>query len=723
MSFRGRQFAAVAVSLAFLASVPAAADDDDDGGDYGKRPDFVTGPISRIVYDGVNDDLLTGGLGKDGLAFLTPPPALADPLNPTAAELRRLAIYNNYRALIDTTEGGGYGTIYGPNIRADGSDSMEQGLIPGVEVIAFANARSDGDDEDDDDDGGSARRNVTMMVQVPDSFDPAQACIVTGPSSGSRGVYGAIGTSGEWGLKNGCAVTYTDKGTGTGAHYLQDNTVGLIDGKRQDARLAGRNSTFTAPISKRQRQAFNAETPNRFAFKHAHSQRNPEKDWGRDVLRSIEFAFYVLNKEYPRAGLHPSNTIVIASSISNGGGSSVRAAEQDRKGLIDGIAVSEPNVNPRFDPRFTIVQGDDAPIVKHSRSLYDYTSLVHLYQGCANLDPAIADAGANFFGTGGDFEALGVARCASLALLGLLSASDLEDQAAEAQRIINDFAIQPEQNIVQPSHWTFFIPQAVTITYAKAYSRASVLDNVCGYSFAADVALAPAPISPSGEAILFSTSGGIPPTGGVQVINNDSLGGPLRDSFSISSNGVADQNIEGALCARALATGRDPVSGDRLEGAERKRHKALLRGIKEVRAKGDLGGLPAIFVTGRNDAILPINHTSRAYFGLNAVVEGTDSNLRYYEILNAQHLDAFNAFFPEFAQAFIPLHHYFLEALDIMLDHLRNGTALPPSQVVRTVPRSIEGPDLSDANLPEIKSPAAEGDEITFAEGQVRIPD
>ena len=724
MSFGGRQIAAVAVSLAFLASMPAAADDDDDG-DAAKRPDFVTGPISRIVYDGENDDLLTGGLGKDGLAFLTPPPTFVQPLNPTAAELRRLAIYNNYRALIDTTEGGGYGIIYGPNIRADGTDSGGQGLIPGVEVIAFANGRGDDDeDEDDDDDGGSARRNVTMMVQVPDSFDPSRACIVTGPSSGSRGVYGAIGTSGEWGLKNGCAVAYTDKGTGTGAHYLQDNTVGLIDGKRADARDAGRQSTFTAPISKRQRERFNAEFPDRFAFKHAHSQRNPEKEWGRNVLQSIEFAFYVLNREFPGANIEPKNTIVIASSVSNGGGASVLAGEQDHKGLIDGIAVSEPNVNPRFSPRFTIVQGDNPPIVKHSRSLYDYTTVLNVYQGCANLDPAVADAAFNLFGTGEAFEALGAARCASLASRGLLNAGNLEAQAAEAQAVINDFAIQPEQNIVQPSHWSAFIPQAISLTYANAYSRSSVLDNLCGYSFVAVDALAPAPILPEDEAELFSTSNGIPPTGTVQVVNNDSPGGPLQDSFSLSaSNGTPDQNLDGALCARALATGRDPVSGKRLRGKEQRRHRALLRGIEQVRANGDLDGLPTIFVTGRSDAILPINHTSRAYFGLNNVVEGKASNLSYVEILNAQHLDAFNAFFPEFAQAFIPLHHYFLEALDIMLDHLRNGTALPPSQVVRTVPRSVIGPDLTEANLPEISPDPEPGDEITFAEGQVRIPD
>jgi hydroxybutyrate-dimer hydrolase len=250
--------------LTVLAAVPAPASGQGDrsgAGGMGKPPGLDS-RVSRTVYDGVTDDLLTGGLGRTGLAFASPAPAFADPENPTAAELRRLAIYNNYRALVDTTEGGGYGRLYGPNVAADGTVTDGAGLIAGVEVIAFG------------------RRNVTMMVQVPDSFDPASACIVTAPSSGSRGIYGAIGTSGEWGLKNGCAVAYTDKGTGTGAHDLQDDTVGLIDGIRADAEQARGASTFTARLSDRQRARFNAETPDRFAFKHAHSQLNPEQDWG-----------------------------------------------------------------------------------------------------------------------------------------------------------------------------------------------------------------------------------------------------------------------------------------------------------------------------------------------------------------------------------------------------------------------------------------------------------
>ena len=123
-----------------------------------------------------------------------------------------------------------------------------------------------------------------MMVQIPDTFVPSNACIITAPSSGSRGVYGAIATAGEWGLKRGCAVAYTDKGTGTGAHNLQTNTVNLMRGERADAAAARDDSNFTADIKERERAAFNAATPNRFAFKHAHSQQNPEKDWGDNVL-------------------------------------------------------------------------------------------------------------------------------------------------------------------------------------------------------------------------------------------------------------------------------------------------------------------------------------------------------------------------------------------------------------------------------------------------------
>ena len=102
--------------------------------------------------------------------------------------------------------------------------------------------------------------------------------------------------------------------------------------------------------------------------------------------------------------------------------------------------------------------------------------------------------------------------------------------------------------------------------------------------------------------------------------------------------------------------------------------------------------MPAMFVTGRNDDILPPNFTSRAYFGLNNVVDGSISQLRYYEVTNAQHLDAFNAFPRLQRDKYIPLHRYFIQAMDLMYAHLRNGAALPPSQVVHTMPRGPGAP-------------------------------
>ncbi|MDJ0944728.1 MAG: 3-hydroxybutyrate oligomer hydrolase family protein [Kiloniellales bacterium] len=702
-----------------------------------KPPRFIRSDVICTQYDGATDDLLTGGLGASGLGLLGTAPTLSDP--PTTAELRSLAIFSNYRALVPIDPGGGYGTLFGPNIDAQGEDTGTEGKIAGLECLAYA-GRAKG------------RENVTLMVQVPESFDFEAPCIVTAPSSGSRGVYGAIGTAGEWGLRNGCAVAYTDKGTGNGAHNLQRDTVNLIQGQREDAKVAGRDAAFRARLSDAALAAFNAKTPDRLAYKHAHSQLNPEADWGRNVLESIEFAFAVVNGlcadddfdgeslarfggdddddgDDEGCGITPENTIVIASSVSNGGGSSVLAAEQDKKGLIDGIAVSEPNVNPKPGGAFGIQQGEGEVLFAHSRSLYDYTTILSVYQGCANLAPSNAGAPFNVGGS--------EARCTSLFEKGLVSGANTDERAEDAQRIINAAGILPEQNVTQPSNYGLFVPQAIGITYANAYGRFSVVRNLCGYSFGAtDGEDNPAELDPADEQALFGAGNGIPPTAEVNVINNDSLLGPKRDQTSISpSNGSADQNLDGALCLRALATGRDPETGKKLRGRDRVDALRIARGISKVRAKGDLRGKPAVFVTGRQDAILAPNHTSRAYVGLNRLVEGAGTGLRYYEVLNAHHLDAltildvaFNT--PLFSDKLIPLHHYLFQALDIMFDHLKNGTPLPPSQVVRAVPRGGTGgpleavPPLKEAvNLPAIDPSPDAGDLIVFSGGILRIPD
>ena len=226
-----------AILFCAVCVAPAYAGDRDDGDDRDDHRSGWHGTYAKTHYDGVSDDLLTAGLGKTGLGNPVGP-VFANPTHPTAAELRRLVIHNNYRALADMSTNGGYGVLYGPNIDLSGKDTLGEGKVAGDEYIAYA-------------DSGSGRRNVTVMLQVPASFDVANPCIVAAPSSGSRGAYGAIATTGEWALKRGCAVAYTDKGTGTGVHDLQNDTVNLIDGTRSRAAAAGKASNFTARITRR----------------------------------------------------------------------------------------------------------------------------------------------------------------------------------------------------------------------------------------------------------------------------------------------------------------------------------------------------------------------------------------------------------------------------------------------------------------------------------------
>lgn len=664
------------ISLLGSALLAGCAGLDTPGGDVpgDDLPGFVRGGILHERYDGRTDDLLTGGLGSAGLANPSPP-TFADPSHPTAAELRTRAIHANYRALVDMTPGGGYGTLYGPAVGIGGL-----GMIAGHEYLALA----------DHGDGSG----VTIMVQVPDSFGIGQTCIVTAPSSGSRGVYGAIATAGEWGLKRGCAVAYTDKGTGIGVHDLSADTVGLVTGERVPAGSSPDRVNFRAGLDGAARTAFNAAFPNRLAWKHAHSGGNPESRWGRDVLDSIELAFAILNIHHPgpNGRRHvPANTVVIASSVSNGGGASLRAAETDLSGLIDGVAVSEPNVNPIHDPSFAIRQGGQPPFRSHSRPLYDTITLVNLYGPCAALavPDAPLDAGAS------------AGRCEGLFRNGLLKSSGVQAQAAEAMEVINGYGILPEQNFLQPAYGSFSVPQSIAVTYANAYAKAGVERNLCDYSFAYAEKGIPAPLPPAAAADLFATGNGIPPTGKVVLINNNAPGGPREDRSS-----TLDQNLPGALCLRGLAT--NPSEGFRAS-------------LDEIRATGGLRGKPVVIVNGRADGIIPPNHASRPYYALTQKTPGA-GNVRYYEVTNAGHLDAFNAF-PGFDARYVPLHHYFFQALDLMWDHLVNGASLPPSQVVRTVPRGPGAPAIGPANLPPIRREAAEDALIRFDGTELSIPE
>jgi hydroxybutyrate-dimer hydrolase len=559
------------------------------------------------------------------------------------------------------------------------------------------------------------------VVQVPANFDAKAPCIVSATSSGSRGVYGAIGSAGEWGLKRGCAVAYTDKGTGSGVHALADDSVNLIDGRRAVAAAAGRAANFnlasSSGLTEAQRTAFNAATPHRLAVKHAHSQRNPEADWGQHTLQAIQFAFWVLNDRFGHAmpdgrkhvTITPANTLVIASSVSNGAGAALAAAEQDALGLIDGVAVSEPQVQvPQVGGRIERV-GLPAYTVG-SRPLMHYVSYANLLQPCAALAPAAAGSP---FAFNPAVTALATNRCAALAQAGLVSGVTLPERAADALARLQAHGWEPESNLLHASHFLFATP-AIAVTYANTYGRFSVLDSLCGFSFATvDANGNPAAAAAGALNGIFGSGNGIPPTGPIQLVYNPSVGGARTHTLATSpSTNAADLAFDGANCLRQLVIAND-ANAQRVQ-----------RGVQEVLRSGNLRGKPTLIVQGRADTLVPPNFSARPYVMANARAEGATSKLRYIEVANAQHFDAFLPL-PGYDSRFVPLHLYFVRAMDAMWAHLKSGAPLPQSQLVRTTPRGGSPgavPALSSANVPPIAAAPAAADRIEVSGSAMRLP-
>ena len=695
-----RRYVAIGIGFSVFALAACGSSSDDPVVPAANvRPSFL-GTVTTATYDGATDDLLTGGLGWDGLQSATAPTLSAIP---TASELRRRAIYNNYRALVDITTNGGYGVLYGPNVPVAGgtpNTTPGAGKIAGTEYLAYSV-------------GANGRAAATLMVQIPSTFSQTAPCIVTATSSGSRGVYGAVSAAGEWGLKRGCAVAYTDKGTGNGAHELDTNTITLINGLTANATTAGNASHFTAALTDAERTSFTMANQFRYAFKHAHSQANPERDWGLFTRQAIEFALWAVNEQFApvvpgttnkQRTFLASNTLVIAASVSNGGGGALLAAEGDTTGLIDAVVVGEPQINMTLPAGLIVARGGvNYPAAAIGRPLYDYASLANMLQPCAAYSPSLAASPS----LASVPMASAQNRCGALATIGEVSGADFISQANDALAQLRAAGYEPESDLLHASHFAFATP-AVAVTFANAYARASVADNLCEFSFATtNAGGVPAAAAISPMLTVFANGNGIPPTNGINLIYNSAVGGPIN--HFVANNNFA---FLGARCLRQLWTTSNASA------------VAVRAGVDEVRGTGNLRAKPAIIVHGRADTQVPVNFTSRPYFGTNKIVEGAASRLSYIEVLNAQHFETFLSI-AGYDTRFIPMHYYDNQALNLMWNHFRNGTPLPPSQVIRTTPRGGTpgaAPPISIANLPPISLTPAVGDTIGFTGATVQIP-
>lgn len=559
------------------------------------------------------DDLLTAGLGLDGLRAMAPP-AFAQPGVPTAAELRRRAIWSNWRGIADLAPGGGYGDLYG-----------SVATVPGREFSAYARVPG-------------ARHPHRVLLQVPDAFDAGRRCVVVTASSGSRGIYGAIAVAGAWGLPKGCAVAYTDKGAGTDYFDLDarigaraDGTIGAVDSG---------DLAFAPEI---------LANASGVAFKHAHSQDNPEADWGRHVRQAAEFALVSLDEAFPDAAPFTfDNTRVIAVGISNGGGAVLRAAALDDDGLegdwLDAVVAGEPNVH---------IEGEGG------RALYDYTTEAALLMPCALLhlqglpQPPLAT----------QVAPLWTQRCASLKDAGLIEGADVAAQATSAyERLLangwSEGALRAGALSAGFDLW-----RAVAVTYASTYGRYGVDGHPCGFTFAAQGAdLAPRAATAIERAAWWSDASGIPPGAGVGLID--------------ATLAPQDATLPGLQCLRALWDG---------QGADADR---VRKGIAETRVAPPRAGLPVVVIHGSDDGLIPMAFSSAPYV---AAAKAAGRDVRYWQVRNAQHFDAFLGL-PDYGARYVPLLPYVYAALDGVAAHLEGGAALPLDAVIGTQPRGAGSP-------------------------------
>jgi hydroxybutyrate-dimer hydrolase len=558
-----------------------------------------------------DDDLLTAGLGLDGLRAMAPP-AFADPEVPTAAELRRRALWSSWRGIADLALGGGYGDVYG-----------SLAPVPGREFSAYATVPG-------------ATHPHRLLLQVPDGFDVGKRCVVVTASSGSRGVYGAIALAGAWGLPKGCAVAYTDKAAGTDYFDLDAG-----QGVRTDGTLGMRDSGDLAFAPEA------AAGASGVAFKHAHSQDNPEADWGRHVKQAAEFALATLGEAFPDAAPFSfDNTRVIATGVSNGGGAVLRAAELDGDWL-DAVVAGEPNV---------YVDSHDG------RALYDYSTEAALLMPCALLHleglPLAAQV-APFW----------TQRCASLQAAGLVQGGDTAAQAKSAYGQLRANGWTDEALRAGVLSAGFDLWRTVAVTYASTYGRYGVGEHPCGYAFAAQAANgAPRTATATERAAWWAEGSGIPPGAGVGIVDTK-LAAP-------------DFTLPGLHCLRALWDGQD-ADADRVR-----------RGVEEIRAAAPREGLPVVVIHGTDDGLVPMAFTSAPYV---AMAQAAGRDVRYWQVRNAQHFDAFLGL-PDYAARYVPLLPYMYAALDRVWAHLDGGAPLPGDAVVETVPRGA-GEPLTAGNL------------------------
>lgn len=630
------------------------------------------GPVQRTVVQ-APDDLLTAGLGPEGLRG--PAPAFADPAQPTPAELRRRAVYINYRSLVDVSEAGGFGRLFG--VRSGRR-------VGGVEyLVALA--------------GPDGRGRHTALLQIPEGFDPRKGGLVAAAASGSRGLHGALPIAGAWALAHGHALVLSDKGTGMGLYDVDRGLAVRVDGTLTE-RLDDPWVTFAPPV------AGLDLPPHTVLFRHAEGGNNPEREWGDYLLQAIDAALQLLRQEYPhdRAGhgFAPGDLRILAVGISNAGATVLRALERDHERWISGAVVSEPNVVIDGLTAGLEVASHGRVLQAPGRSLLDYGTQHFLLQPCAVLTDLPGDA--PFADSLGAVRPLLGAWCEAMGQLGVLPAGSEKQVAVAARKALLDSGIRPEALEQGAFNLAATLWPALAYSYAMAYARVTPGESLLDVRFAAtDAKGVPRALTLGELARAMPDGSGISPTLGINAI------APLAPGLPPSmANGGS---VPLALAFRGLVDAALP--GDAGLRAR------VQQGIREATMTARLDDRPVLVFHGRADGLIPVNHTSRPYYA--AALRGGATGLRYYEVQHGQHFDGFLAL-PGFQQRYVPLQGHVEDGLSRLVAALE-GAGLPPSQVVRSQPRAPGAPLEAGADGRLLANPGA--DTITFDGQRLSVPE
>lgn len=487
----------------------------------------------RLSVHRDNDDLLTAGLGLEGLLSLTAP-ELADENAPTASELRRRALYANWRGIADLASGHGLGAM-----------SVALPNIPGREWTTFSRLPG-------------RKQTHRLLAQVPDAFDQRQRCLVVTAASGSRGIYGAIAVASAWGLPKGCAVVHTDKAAGSGFFDIDSNEGFALDGTPSN----GTHLDFDP-------RPVNIDQPHRIALKHMHSGDNSEADWGLHVLQAVHFGLYALAEAFPaQAPFTTENTRIIAVGISNGGAAILRASELDELGIFDAVIASEPNIT--------------AP---GARPLFDYATEAALYAPCAMTviknAPAMLPVAVR--------DQMAAQRCASLHTAGLLISTTPQMQQKEALERLQASGWSMPALMLSEQNVAFDLWRTVALAYAQTYAQTPVDQPVCGAEFAiVGPDGKPRASTPAERAIWWSDSSGIAPTVGISLLDRMAAGSDpafaaLQCARSLWEGDHALSATVRAAIAKTTATARP-----------RSKHIHILHGIGDGLIPIDFSSRPYV---------------------------------------------------------------------------------------------------------------------------------